>query len=55
MDEEDILPLNENECLDTDGDGIPDNSDYDADNDGVSNFNDDFMILMKVKTQMVTA
>ena len=41
-DEEDILPLNEKECLDTDGDGIPDGLDFDADNDGVLDFNDDF-------------
>ena len=41
-DEEDILPLNEKECLDTDGDGIPDGLDFDADNDGILDFNDDF-------------
>lgn len=42
IDEEDVFPFNKNECLDSDGDGIGDNSDLDADNDGVIDSFDDF-------------
>ncbi|MDC3238988.1 gliding motility-associated C-terminal domain-containing protein, partial [Flavobacteriaceae bacterium] len=42
LDQEDLFPLNERECKDTDGDGIGDNADLDADNDGVFDPLDDF-------------
>ena len=42
LNEEDLFPLNERECIDTDGDGIGDNADLDADNDGVFDPLDDF-------------
>ena len=42
LNEEDLFPLNERECIDTDGDGIGDNADLDADNDGVFHPLDDF-------------
>jgi gliding motility-associated-like protein len=42
LDQEDLFPLNERECIDTDGDGIGDNADMDADNDGIIDSLDDF-------------
>ncbi|MDC3238682.1 gliding motility-associated C-terminal domain-containing protein, partial [Flavobacteriaceae bacterium] len=42
LDQEDLFPLNERECIDTDGDGIGDNADMDADNDGIIDPLDDF-------------
>ena len=42
LDEEDLFPFNELDCLDSDGDGIGDNMDSDADNDGVIDEFDDF-------------
>ena len=42
LDQEDLFPFNERECIDTDGDGIGDNADMDADNDGIIDSLDDF-------------
>jgi gliding motility-associated-like protein len=42
LDQEDLFPFNERECIDTDGDGIGDNADMDADNDGIIDPLDDF-------------
>ena len=42
LDQEDLFPLNERECIDSDGDGIGDNTDMDADNDGIIDSLDDF-------------
>ena len=42
VDPDDDLPLDPNESIDTDGDGIGNNEDEDDDGDGVTDLNDDF-------------
>ena len=56
IDSEDDLPLDPNEILDTDGDGIGDNSDTDDDGDGIEDaIETERELIQKVQTLMKTA
>ena len=54
-DSEDAFPLVSTETLDTDGDGIGNNTDTDDDGDGISDADDLFPLISNVQKQALRA